>query len=284
MSRLPSETLVGHGETLYLNRLSLRPGDVLLTRGTAKVSGWIARLSAGPFSHAAIVVNSALLFESDDIGVGYTSLPADLIEGRGEGIRLLTSLIGVQAAVVLRHPGLVTCDPQDIEADLIDALYPSLGLQYPNWEKLAYAFPAGPAIGFLGRLLLRFKDWQEQQKVWNPGPFCSQLVSAALAIVLPESQQLFRRNRPHETVSPNSLLKSNLRPVKDGVVLANKDAIINTKLLEQFRQHVPAPARESSTGSLVRSRVLAKMNSETADRLIEEQQKALTMLRDALSK
>lgn len=56
---------------MYLNRLLLQPADVLLTRGAAKVSGWIARLSAGPFSHAAIVVNSALLFESDDYGVGY---------------------------------------------------------------------------------------------------------------------------------------------------------------------------------------------------------------------
>jgi hypothetical protein len=199
-------------------------------------------------------------------------------------MRLLTSLTGVQAAVVLRHPGLAKCDLQDVEHDLIEALYPSLGLQYPSWEKLAPAFPGGPAIGYLGKLLLRFKDWQEDQKVWNPGPFCSQLASAALTSILPEPLRLFKRNRAHETVGPNTLIKSYLRPVRDGVVFANPDAIINMELLEQFRRTVPSLSREASTGSLVRTKVLATMNSEAADRLVDEQKKAMAALSDALSK
>lgn len=187
MSRLPSETLVGHGKTIYLNRLLLS----------------------------------------------------------GEDMRLLTSLSGVQAAVVLRHPGSAKCNPQELETDLIEALYPSLGLEYPNWEDLAPAFAGGPAIGFPGRLLLGFKDWQEGHKVWNPGPFCSQRASAALTKVLPKPLRLFKRDRAHESIGPNTLLKSNLRPVKDGVVLENPLAAINVKLLEQFRRNVPAPIQRS---------------------------------------
>ena len=283
MSRIPAETLFVDDRTaLYLNRLILRTGDVLLTRGAAKVSGCIARLSAGPFSHSAIVVNSALLFESDDIGVGYTSLAADRIEGGGEAMRLLTALIGVRAAVVLRHPGLAELDKQDLEEDLIVVLYPFLGLEYPKWADLASAFPGGPTVGFPGKLLLKLRDWHEGQTLWNPGPFCSQLVSGALTSILPKPYQLFKRERAHNTVSPNTLLKSNLRPVKDGVVLANPDASIDLEFLERFRRSVPTPSRDASTGAMVRSKAIATMNVETANRIFAEQRQALRDIRDAL--
>lgn len=284
MSRVPTETLFGDGTTLYLNRQILRPGDVLLTRGAAKFSGWIARLSAGPFSHAAVVANSGLLFESDDVGVGYTFLPAGLIEGTGKSMRLLSALIDVRAAVVLRHPVLARSDKQDVENDLIEALYPSLGLEYPKWADLASAFPGGPAIGFLGKLLLRIKDWHEGQKVWNPGPFCSQLVSASLTSILPKPHQLFKRQRAHQTVGPNTLLKSTLQPLKDGIVFADSDAPINQDLLDQFRRSITTLSREKSTGTLTRFRVASTMNTETADRIVAEQQKTLAELLDALDK
>ena len=52
----------------------LEPGDVLLTQGSGLESKGIAILSGGIFSHAALVVNQAMLFESDGGVIGHKAI------------------------------------------------------------------------------------------------------------------------------------------------------------------------------------------------------------------
>jgi hypothetical protein len=97
----------------------LESGDVILTHGGEWDSKAIARLSGGEFSHAALVVNEGMVFESDGGVIGHKS-----IQWLGWGIvdvaqtklgRLWTDpgRIGV-----FRHPELRKLPPGTFEAAL----------------------------------------------------------------------------------------------------------------------------------------------------------------------
>ena len=62
VARKVSYRMVVMGDGFQLPPRMLRsdlilPGDILLTNGREKDSKWIARLSGGDFSHAALVIN-----------------------------------------------------------------------------------------------------------------------------------------------------------------------------------------------------------------------------------
>lgn len=285
MKRLPEHTAVKRDGDLYLNTSLLRPGDVLLTRGRVKESHWIARLTWGPFSHAALVVNGSVLFESDDLGVGYTALHVDRVERSAAGKHLLSVLTDVDRAVLLRHPRMAHSMAADVEEDLVEALYPAFGREYPPWANLASALPGGPLIRGVGRLLLRAKAaFDGDDKVWNPGQFCSQLVADALMRVLKEKKlSLFVPPRSPANINPNTLLRSELVPVPQAIGPADLHATVDEELLRRLHAHIVTPSRQDSTGSLVRTKVQATMNIEVADTLIAHQKKRVRALSDALS-
>ena len=276
MKQLPEHTAVKSSADLFLDTSLLQPGDVLLSRGRAKDSHWIARLTLGPFSHAAMVVNHWFLFESDDVGIGYTALRIDRVERGVDRRHLLWPLAGVDRAVVLRRKTLTTSAAEALEDDLIAKLYPAFGQEYPPWFNLASALPGGPIVRWIGGKLLQLKGALEGERVWNPGPFCSQLVANALITVLgKKGLPPFIPPREPASVNPNGFLSSELEPVPHAVREAGPSATLDDRQLAQLRMHVVMPSREESTGLLVRSKVQATMNIEKADELIKEQQKRI---------
>lgn len=250
--------------TLYLEPAALQPFDVLLTRGAAKQSLWIAKLTSGKFSHAALVVNRWFLFESDDVGVGYTPLKIHRIECLKDKRKLLSELSDVDQAVILRHPCLDSATAESLENKLADALAPLIGLQYPEWTKLATALP-GWALTQLGRLALSLVDIGDT-KVVNPGPFCSQMVAAVLMDVLGPKLSVFVPSRGPETVSPNVFLSSELKPLKGVVGCADPHASLDKELQAQYDQYIVAPPRQEWTGPIVKLKAtVTHMNQQVKD-------------------
>jgi len=276
MKSLPQHA-VESAKGIYVDTLRLQPADVLMTRGTGKSSNWLARFTAGPFSHAAIVVNRALLFESDDVGVGYSALGLDRIE-RGKEQRYLAQLQGATRAVVLRHPLLARADALALEGDLVDALYPYFGREYPEWAKLASAARGGRLLKRVARVALRMLDKLDGTRVWVPGPFCSQLVADALMQVLPKPLTLFVPSRAPADVSPNALLESELRPVPEAVRVVDPDAVIDEQAVKRYKELLPTPSRQESTGVTVETRVLVSQSAEKAKELVERVQQFLAAL------
>jgi len=257
---------------------SIRPGDVLLTSSREKESWWIAQATGGPYSHAALVVNSSLLFESDGMGVGYTQLGIDRMERTAAGLKMLARLPGVEKAIVLRHPSLRALNYYDLEEILIERLYPFYGLSYPEWSALKTALPQGTASSHIGSLLLSVVnriDTMKGKTVWNPGPFCSQLVAAVLEDVLAEvvedehRRQLFTPPRSSETINPNSLCDStsNLRDVPGAVGPADPDAQVADDALERFTSSVRTLTRMETTRNLVQIKEKCAQNVDSASRI-----------------
>ena len=204
MKRRPEHTVIKPAKgDLYLDTGVLQPGDVLLELGTGKDSTWIARATGGPFSHAALVMGRSFLFESDDLGVGYTPLKADRVERRATGTRTLSRLDGVKEAVLLRFPRFTAKQARDLGDDLIEALGPLDGKEYPAWSALASAAPGGRLGTQVGRVVLSILDWYQNTQVVVPGPFCSELIAGVFADVMPR-RRLFDKPRDPTRVNPNT--------------------------------------------------------------------------------
>ena len=68
----------------YIDLLSLRRGDLILTGESDRESRMIASQTGGPFSHVAIVRSFAQRFEALGDGVGLTNHRVDRFEMRGQ--------------------------------------------------------------------------------------------------------------------------------------------------------------------------------------------------------
>ena len=235
---------------LYLDVGLIQPGDVLLELGPDKDSAWIARATGGPFSHVALVVHRTFLFESEDLGVGYTPLRADRVERRATGTRTLSRLHDVKAAVVLRYPRLSTKKAEDLFEDFVEALGPLDGKEYPAWVALATAAPGGWLGTQLGRVVLSIADRIQKTQVWVPGPFCSELVAGVLADVLPR-RRLFDKPRDPTRVNPNSFLRSRLQPVAAAVCEADPNAAIDVEQAKHYNASLLYTSRKQATGTMV---------------------------------
>jgi len=258
MKRRPEQTVskVSRG-ALFLDVDLIQPGDVVLERGTGTDSAWIARATGGPFSHAALVVDRGFLFESDDEGVGYTPLTLERVERRATGRRRLSRLPHVREAVVLRFPRLTDKRARDLGDDLVEALGPLDGKEYPAWSALAAATPGGWLGKQLGRVVLSIADWYENTQVVVPGPFCSEVVAGVFADVMPR-RRLFDKPRDPTRVNPNSFLESRLRPVAGAVCTADLGAILDKVHAKEYNDALLYKSRKQATGMMVGFRVAAK--------------------------
>jgi hypothetical protein len=225
---------------------------VLLTRGIGKISRAIAVASGGQYSHAILVVSPPHLFESDDVGVGYSCPQIDRVELDGRKRVLLSLLKEVEAGIVLRHPGVNARTAKRIGTKLRRILRPLVGSDYPEWRKLASAASGGAIGKGLAGVVLRVLDVMESQDVKNPGPFCSQLVCGALQEAFPPGIKCFDKRRDPATVGPNEFLASKLLPVNGLIRRVDDSAVVDENYLKGL-QVMPPMGRELLTGSAVKN-------------------------------
>ena len=206
---------IGGKTPTYLDVNYLRPGDVVLSRGSDITSRALARFSGGQYSHAALVLDSHSLFEADDCGVGFTHVPTVLVKVAG-GHRKWWEFSDGRRVQVLRHPDLAgryqdTIGPPGLR--LLDAVSkavaPYHGQPYSHLERLAGAsqMPAGlqPALRAVLRLW-QYADWARGQDrnlaSCVVGLFCSEVIVEAYQQL---GVALFDDKRPAGVVSPNDL-------------------------------------------------------------------------------
>jgi hypothetical protein len=208
----------------FLRFSKLLPGDVLLSRGTGRESDQIARLTFGPFSHAAIYVTFGVVFEAISDGVGFTGL--ELAKHCDHGVGYLVEVSHYAHVEVRRHPKIerqcATPSGADrVVEELARVLISENGKEYPPLRALAHAVPMVPAVVVYPYLFVAARHVGEGHKT-VPGLFCSQLVCKALTrlCAYPLRPGFLGRRLPPHKISPNNLQfrRSLLNPVRDAVV------------------------------------------------------------------
>jgi hypothetical protein len=171
------------GEEFRLPPLMLRsdlilPGDILLTKSIEKESGLIAVLSGGDFSHAALVINQALTFESDGDIIGFR--PISWI-GWGsvynEGTRLAQVAGNPAICAIFRHPDMGKISDANFAAALRQEMKESFRRNYSELYRLVrLANLSAPVVSFATAAA---KLYHHARKLENQitGPFCSELVA-----------------------------------------------------------------------------------------------------------
>lgn len=192
---------------------ALMPFDVILTRprGVPSSKG-IALLTAGRYSHAALVIDGCVRFESVGRGVGFSASSDNLVVRTKGHRRVVEDVSKYSHVAVFRHPEIARLTNQK-RTDLRDRMMTALA----RYNYLAYP----PLSGFTGivkeaegalrvsRLLERLPRPTELD-----GPFCSELVAEVFAAF---GYALFDDELPSNRVTPNALARSRLQSVP-GVV------------------------------------------------------------------
>jgi hypothetical protein len=216
--------------TTVLRSEMIEPGDVLLTHGGGSGSEMIATMSVGEFSHAALVVNQAMLFESDGGVIGHKAirwLGWGTIAGKPA--RLACLLTDPKRLALYRHPGLRNLPAGTFEAALRAELEHSYGRDYSEMYRLV---PLANLPDKLKPLVAAaFKLYERSTLTQQiPGPFCSELVSRVYERM---GLALFEQGRPAEEISPNHLAKSNLVRVEEAVI--SSSSVVGYEAMEPSR-------------------------------------------------
>jgi hypothetical protein len=216
----------------------LRCGDVILTRGRGKAPRKIAGFSLGRYSHAAFCLGSVFRLESDDNGIGVIASKLRECGYENDELILLEDVSELDAITVLRHPEF----PTKIESVGSDPVFyqvidESLGKEYPPLSALAQASPLGRLLPGLAKRLLasyELKDSGHVEKI-NPGPFCSQLIAE---IFMRLNLRLFRfgNSRRTNSMSPNDLAHSRLRPVSNIFNEPGQNFVASEELLHKLNK------------------------------------------------
>jgi hypothetical protein len=200
----------------------LRPGDVLLVRNSGLEATGISLAHPSRFTHAAIFVDRARLFEADGEGVG-TARPVILQSAHDDGAVVL--LPDSKDAAVLRHPGLTHVEPGSVsEADLalmLDAIVSRKVQPYSRLGRLSKA--AGPLEG-IASVVLEAMDFHEAlhqhrgsaRRKHDEGRFCSEIVCEVLSEL---GYPAFVDGRCASDVGPGHLTESVLTDVTARVVI-----------------------------------------------------------------
>jgi hypothetical protein len=220
-------------EPLFVCVSDVHEGDVLLTRGTEKLSMWIAFFSRGRFSHAGIFVHPSMILEAlgDVVDFEYLETGHATIEGRGR-VRVVRIPHEPIHAEIWRHPKCTMSwsNFNEISYRVTKELY---GKNYSLWVRVVRLMDrfalARPAVEYAARIV----DWIGRKQSPVPGPFCSELV----AVFFKHLQlNLFDPQRSPETVSPENLANSNLRRVDQIIVPAS--------VLTDYTAELPDPREE----------------------------------------
>lgn len=225
----------------------LLPGDVLLSRGVDKESDWIARVTFGPYSHAAIYHSNYCVFESIDDGVGFSKLDIAKVCTKDNRRSVLLDVSKYPKLEIRRHPAVEKCcstsdGQRAIEDGLAECLIAENGLQYPPLPALARAVPFVPSF-MIYPILWGVARYQGECPKVVPGMFCSQLVAAALEHLkaAPLSNSFGIKARP-EGISPNSFqsFRSRLKVVHHAIVHEDcgcEDEASNQRFLNELKDN-----------------------------------------------
>jgi hypothetical protein len=170
--------------TRYLDLLTLRRGDLILTGKDDRESRLIARQSGtGPFSHVAIVRSFAQRFEALGDGVGLTNHQVDRLERRDGR---LCALMAIEEAhcLVLRHRR-ATEESEEAHAAFARAVFRFIGVRYSSLDRLLLALPqthfAAPLAGPIVRRLSSVRRKILHHRFRPPGLFCSEVIAEIYA-------------------------------------------------------------------------------------------------------
>ncbi len=226
----------GTGGSIYIDCERLQPGDVLLTAQRSPVS-WVVRLATrGLFSHAALVIDRALLFEVTRDGAGYTPLSCARLEYSTDvhTVRQLHQLpSSVTRARVLRRDSFRAVTPERLKA----LVAPFLWTQYPDLPETTAVFDT-PAARQAAAALLRLREHLGTAPPTNPGVFCSQLVAAVYEAL---ESPLISGMRA-ERFSPNRIARTDLADVPGAVTQPDPAAQLDEdrrELINALRTALP---------------------------------------------
>jgi hypothetical protein len=240
----------------FLRYTELQPGDVLLTRGSGFDSKTIAKLSGGEFSHAAIVVNQALTYESDGDIIGHRRLwrGTGVVAGKQEVLLHLKT--NPNQLAVFRHPHLQSLPTGSFAAALAIEFKHSFGLDYsPLYRLVALADMPDKLKPILATALKFYEQKTLPQQV--SGPFCSELVSRVYESM---GLALFNVAKPSQEISPNQLSESNLE-LRNEIVVSS-DSVIDYRPSEQ-------PRDDSALNTLAHWRRGTRLMELSADNLTD---------------
>ena len=279
----------------------IRPGDVLLTRGTASRSRMVSWKTGGQYSHAAIWLpveegSSPELAESEELGVGFTPLRVGVLKVRANRFLAAALPTNAEAYCVLRHPALESLNP----ASLLEA---STVLQdryfnrpFSSLRNLLGAAELLPIVEKAAEKALRLIDvWRN--KTVRPGPFCSELVSAyfqalGLEVVVGKDPDRISPNALHGESSvlvevPGVLVEFDVVEEMDGFepppftrehflpyrVRQAENAAATLDLVHEIHKTTDQLTRESREESRARQRSLDQLLNEQLNRALESGQR-----------
>lgn len=206
--------------TIYLRSELLRPGDVVVCRGSAPIVPLgIAYATGSPYSHAFVVVSAWRWFEADAHGVGYSDTLGHTGWLNGPGVHEhVVAIPECRYAVVLRHPALRSAEPASVEAAITTIVEQWSGQDYSDFRRLFPSLMVSGKARWWVRSALRAQQWLTPRE--KDGMFCSEVVARtyeALAPTFPNSE-LFSAPRKPELVHPGHLVASRLEAVERAVV------------------------------------------------------------------
>ena len=250
----------------YLIIEKIRPGDVLLTRGTTPRASLIAYGTKGRYSHAALWVIPKegaipILMEADSVGVGPTFLPTVTLTGP-DGLPIFAYALGdLEAISLLRHPWIQNLDAgivSEVTEELIEDVW---SRRYSALVRLSdmldTSYLRGPA-----RKLFAAIDAVNRDPRGHQGVLCSELVAMYFERL---SLPLFQ-GRPPSAMSPNHLAEaaSGLQPVTDAIIDSEAARFMTKAASSALR-----PTRKEWLGPLVKGRHRHEVMTAATDRLTD---------------
>ena len=201
--------------------------------------------------------------EAREDGVGITPVRIAKCEYHkdGSGYRCLESISDFRRLVVLRHNGSEGKD-EELEERILELSGKYIGLEYPALRELSWAGTRIRPLRWLYDKTLGLVDGVVGRHVINPGPYCSMLIALMYREL---GLRLFDPDRDPRTISPNALLRSNLRRVPE--IICTEDVSIqnNEDLMRELNHERETWPRERVLAPLVRG----KMVLTVAQRFLE---------------
>lgn len=193
----------------------LQPGDVVLTGEPGIRSRLVSLASGGQYSHVALYVGPALLFESQGDGIGTTPIEIEVGTVQGRELRLW-DVSGYRLIDVFRIPDRirgVQPDADKLSVTLMSVVTCHWGKEYPHLARLADAsvYPSSLKILLRFGLAIVERLGLAGPRKFAVGPFCSELVADCFERM---GWAVFRDGRPIRQVAPNTFADPNLSLLK----------------------------------------------------------------------
>ena len=182
----------------------LQPGDIVLTGSRESASTLIQIATGSRYSHAALIVDPLLWFESVQQGVRFTVPQAFLAETRGM-LRCLTEVPAATWIRVQRPNNLHGCSQDrlySVQNALISSTAKQFLLDYPGYENFLDIVRFG--LGKTKFAMEVARRLSRRKTIQYPGLFCSAVAIQSLRDAGVNAMQ----GRVCSTVTPGRIAKS----------------------------------------------------------------------------